>query len=334
MDRPDNDFEPLETLMMQALAWRSILNSLRLGLFDALDREPVPAGGLARLFGFQPAPTEALLELLAAHGLVVRGLEGYRNAPLASEYLASNSPFFLGKYLELNNRFNTPVDEEFQSLLRGESAPRQATDDGWSTEDTMRGIEQYSRTGVLQDTVDLVSGLSGFMDMRDMCDLGGNHGAYSMALLDRNPLLKGEIADLPAVVATANERIARMGYADRLRAFDCDLRSDDLPRERYDLILASHILYGFMDDLGAVVAKVHGALRPGGWFVAQHKDPDGRTPVQVSMALEFVTRMSGYATHFIPFEVLADALLGVGFRDVRSVDSGRGTGLIVAARKP
>lgn len=334
-DKPSNDFGLLEGLMMQAVAWRAVLHSLRLGLFDALDLEPVTAGRLAERFGFLPGPAEALLELLAAHGLVVSGPDGYRNTPVASEYLVGDSPFFQGKALELNDRFNTSVDADFLGLLRGETSARGLTDDGWSTADTMQGTAQYARLGSLQDTVDFVADLPGFMDMRLTCDVGGNHGSFSMALLDRNPSLRGEIADLPSVAATANDRIAGLGYAHRLRAFGCDLRSDALSKDRYDLVLASHVLYGFMDDLGALLRKVHEALLPGGWFVAQHKDPDGGRSHQVSMSLEFLTRMAGYATHFIPREFLEEHLLKAGFRDIRARVAGpHDSGLIVAGRRP
>ena len=335
MDKPTNDFGLLDDLMMQAVAWRAVMHSLRLGIFDVLDPEPVTAGRMAARLGFLPGPTEALLDLLAAHGLVARGPDGYRNTAVASEFLVEGSPFFQGKALELNDRFNASVDADFPGRLRGESSARGFTDDGWSTVDTMQGTAQYARLGSLQDTVDFAADLPGFMDMALMCDVGGNHGSFSMALLDRNPALRGEIADLPAVAAAAADRIACLGYAHRLRAFGCDLRSDALPEGRYDLVLASHVLYGFMDDLGAVLGKIQAALRPGGWFVAQHKDPYGGRSAQASMSLEFLTRMAGYATHFIPREVLEQGLLKAGFRDIRTRGAGRdNAGLIVAGRRP
>ncbi len=334
MDRPRSDFGPIETMMMRAAAWRAVLHSLRLGLFDVLEQGPVPAGRLAERLGFQPVPTEALLELLVAYGLLVHGSDGYGNSPMASEFLVSVSPFFQGQALELNNSFNAFVDHGFHDLLRGVSSARQATDKGWSMEDAMRGTEQYARLGSLQDAVDFVAGLPGFMDMALMCDVGGNHGAFSMALLDRNPSLRGDIADLPAVAAAADKRIADLGYAHRLTAFGCDLGKDTLPGERYDLVLASHVLYGLMDDLGAILAMVCRALRPGGWFVSQHMDPDGGMGLETARSMEFLTRMAGYASHFIPCGALEKAMRGAGFRDFRMVSSGHnGVALIVAGRK-
>ena len=60
-----------------------------------------------------------------------------------------------------------------------------------------------------------------------MCDLGGNHGFYTMALLDRNSRLRGTICDLPEVVKLAKEVIPEMGYSDRIDTIGANLEAND-----------------------------------------------------------------------------------------------------------
>ena len=171
--------------------------------------------------------------------------------------------------------------------------------------------------------------------MRTCCDIGGNHGEFSMALLELNPHLRGDIADLPGVVPAANERIARRGYAQRLQAIPCDLRTSRLPELRYDLILASHILYAFMDALEPLLAMLHASLKPGGWFVAQHLNPEGNLPAEYTSVVEFITRISGYKTHYIAEDSLTAALRQAGFSNIKTAPAGQHQGgLIVAAQKP
>ena len=190
-------------------------------------------------------------------------------------------------------------------------------------------------TGPLQDTVAFVTSLGNFSQMRTFCDIGGNHGGFSMAILDRNKQLKGEIADLPHVAAAANQRIEHQGYAGRLHAFACNLDTDALPALRYDLILGSHILYRYLDDLPRLFEMLFAALKPGGWLVAQHLNPDGGLPVRYTSVVEFITRICSYKTHQIAGDTLTTALGAAGFSNFKTAPAGQHQGgLIVAAQKP
>ncbi len=186
----------------------------------------------------------------------------------------------------------------------------------------------------MQDTVDFAAALPNFQELSRMCDIGGNHGEFSMHLLDRNPGLSGVIVDLPHVVERTLERIDAKGYSQRLSARGLNLRESDLPVGAYDLILASHVLYAFLDNLEEFLAMIHRSLTPRGWFVAQHLAPDSRMPASYTTCVEFLTRMAGYRSHFIPRERLEQALTKAGFVNLRFAYSGpRQTGLIAAGQK-
>lgn len=334
MLRPTCDFQPLEQFMTRDVTFHAVLQSLRLGLFDTLEKGPYTAEQIALMYGFLPEPTEALLDLLATHNLLARNGDGYKNAPLVSEYLVSGSTFFQGTAMELNNRFSQYIVSEFMPLLKGESQGRERTDDDWGNADTMRGTLQYAILGGLQDTVAFIADLPGFQSFRTMADIGGNHGEYSMALLELNPNLRSTVWDLPGVVETAEEHIAERGFSDRVTVRPCDLRTERLPAGEYDLVLASHVLYGFMDDLPGFLGTIHDALKSGGWFVAQHMNPASNMPPEQKCSLEFVTRMVGYRTHFIPCDQLESAMGAAGFQNFRTGAAGRNQcGLIVAGQR-
>lgn len=334
MNKPVSDLRPIENLIMRDMTFHSVLESVRMGLFNALEDKPASASQIAKRFGFQERPTEALLDLLTANGLLASGPGGYRNTPTSSEYLVSDSPFFQGKALELENRFSRSVIQDFRGLLRGESPARKQTDDDWGSADTMQGSLQHALRGALQDTVELIANLPEFQNLRTMCDIGGNHSEFSMALLERNPQLQGTIVDLPGVVEESGKRIAERGLAHRLKTVARDLRSEPLPKDNYDLILASHVLYAFMHDLPQMIGLIRDSLKSGGWFVSQHLDPDAPIPPEQKYCREFCTRMAGYATHFIGRDLLQDALESEGFTNIKTKPSGHDQGgLIMAAQK-
>jgi len=91
----------------------------------------------------------------------------------------------------------------------------------------MKSMGQGVMAGSIQDATEFISALPEFLDMLRMCDLGGNHGFYTMALLDRSPQLRGTICDLPEVVELAKEVISEMGYSDRIDTIGCDLEAND-----------------------------------------------------------------------------------------------------------
>ncbi|EFL52796.1 Methyltransferase type 12 [Solidesulfovibrio fructosivorans JJ]] len=331
---PQTDFTLLEALAISEIASRAVLESTRLGIFDVLADVSLAPSEVAAKFEFQEAKTEALLALLASLGLLATDAGAYRATPLAAEYLRHDSPFFMGKGMELNQRFIRSIATDFTGLLRGTADLRSDTDALWAVEDTLEGAEQFARIGPLQAAVAFLSGLPGFDRWRRMCDVGGNHGTFAMALLDKNPRLRADLVDLPEVAEAAADRIAARGYADRMTAFSCDLRKTSLESERYDLLFVSHVLYGFMDNLADVLSMFHAALTPGGWVVSHHMSPESRVPASIVQGREFMTRMAGYSTHAIGREFLENVLREVGFDNITVASAGHHqSSLLVAGQK-
>lgn len=331
---PKADYIDIETLMRQGMLFNAVRKSLAFELFDMLEGHGKTAAQVADALSFQQELLQSLLRMFAASGILVQEGDTYRNSPLASEFLVSSAPAFQGKSLELHQRFNDFVVDNMEQLLRGEQGKQDHFSDKWGQEDAMEGTAQYARLGSLQDTSRFFRTLSGFESMQLMGDIGGNHGEFCMAALDANPALSGEILDLPGVVETLGPRIAKRGYADRMRAACCDLRSDRLEPGRYDLLLASHILYGFVDQLNTLAAMMHDALKSGGWFVSHHLRPENSLPAENIAALDFVTKLAGYKSHFLDPDLLQPALEEAGFTRFRTQACGaHSAGLLLAAQK-
>lgn len=331
---PQADFTPLEALAMSEIAHRAVMESMRLGLFDVLAKAPLTAHEVAVAFDFQKAKTAALLDLLTSLNLLAKDAKTYRVTPITLEYLRQSSPFFIGKGMELNERFIRSIAADFTGLLRGTADLRHATDSLWAVEDTLEGAEQFARIGPLQDAVAFITRLPGCERWQRLCDVGGNHGAFAMALLDTNPCLRADLADLPEVACAVTARLATSEYADRMTAFSCDLRTSSLAPEQYDLLFVSHVLYGFMDNLVEILSMFHAALTPKGWLVAHHMSPDSQAPALIVQGREFVTRMAGYATHAIKQEFLEKALREAGFDNFTTAQVGRyQNSQLVAAQK-
>ncbi|XXJ20169.1 methyltransferase [Desulfovibrio caledoniensis] len=332
---PKADFMPVNNMMIEAVAPRAVMAAVDLKLFDRLSGRSLDPSALAEEAGLVAERLQPVLDILAALALLERDGGRYANSSTAEEFLVSGSPLYQGDYLAVTMGFSTSIERSIADLLAGKQPDREGTDHGWSVERVMDGTAQNALWGGAKGVADVAASLPGFESFRAMCDIGGNHGLYTLGVLDRNPSLAGTIFDLPDVAAQAAKRCHRLGYGDRVETVGMDLREGDLPEARFDLAVTSHVLYAFRDDLSGALRKIADSLKPGGWFISHHYcggcAPEGALR---EACLEMVTRLAGYPSHFIGREQLSAALDEAGFETPRFHDvPGRDMNLIAVARK-
>ena len=332
--KPENSFRTVNDLILGGLSAKAVEAAVEARVFDAMEDAPLSAEVLAGRLGLVEDRLEALLDVLEAGGIIRKEQGGYANTPLSREFLVSTSPLYQGMSIRLNIRFCDSVKDSLGDFLAGKEVSCQG-DGAWSAEESIEGMAQYAMGSGVVPVAEFVSALPGFEDFRAMCDIGGNHGLYTMAVLDRNGGLHGSVCDLPPVAQQLRERCERLGFGDRIEPVGMDFRTDGLPAGPYDLVLTSHILYAFRDDMAATLRRIAERIRPGGWFVSHHCARDGREENRMGSALlELETRLCGYPSHFIEREELEAALAEAGFGDFRFRPvSSADFGLMGAARK-
>ncbi|MHC1790898.1 methyltransferase [Solidesulfovibrio sp.] len=333
LTQPINDFEPVESRLYAGIAAKGLLAALEMGLFKHLEAGDCDLGELAAKTGTVPSRLEPLLELLTAQGLLAKG-QAYANTPTTSEYLVPGKPLYQGDGLALNAMFMKSLEQDLVGALRSNSESRNVSEACWGLEAVMEGTAAHALSGALQRVTRFVAGLPGFSDMRTLCDVGGNHGEFSMALLDANPDLRAVILDLPHVAEASLKRCRQRGYGDRIETRAFDLCTEAPDRAAYDLIVVSHVLYGVAEDLAPALGRLAAALRPGGWLVSHHFAPGGRAS-DVEACHELITRLAGYPTHFLSRQCLEQPMAASGLGEF-TADLPRpplGGGLILAGRK-
>ena len=103
---------------------------------------------------------------------------------------------------------------------------------------------------------------------REMLDIGGSHGYFSVVLCRRHPELRATVLDLPDAVAHAAPILAREGMGERVVMKAGDALADELGEAAYDLILIFSLVHHFDDATNRrLVARAARALRPGGYLV-------------------------------------------------------------------
>jgi 2-polyprenyl-3-methyl-5-hydroxy-6-metoxy-1,4-benzoquinol methylase len=257
-----------DTIVAMTLA-RTIMVATKLGVFEALAKEESTAREIATHCGLDQHATEVLLFALAGAGYVrCKGMR-YTLAPVAHKWLLKSSQQSLYDYM-LFNFLNWTWDERFEDFLRTGKPTQihqEMSNDEWEVyQRAMRSLAGFSAFEVAR-RIPVPRGA------RQMLDIGGSHGYYSVMLCRLHPGLHSVVFDLPEAVVHAAKILAQEGMGERIVHRAGDALTDDLGREEYDLIFIGNLLHHFDEKANRdLVKRSAQALRPSGYLVIEELD--------------------------------------------------------------
>ena len=258
--------EPLLDTHIAMLLARAVMEGSRLGVYEALGGDPLPAEEIAVRCDSHPVATRKLLDALAGAEYLSCEKGLYALGPVARRWLLPDAPqslhnkmlfqFLEWDFLEHTGDFlrtGRPLDfhatmkpEDWSSYQRG----MRSASSSWAP-------EVARRTPVPRGAHDLL-------------DLGGSHGLLSASLCRRHHGLRAVILDLPEAIEHAAPLLAQEGMGDHIVHRPGNVLQDDLGTEAWDVVLAANLVHHFGDAANRELAKrVARALRPGGVYVIQ-----------------------------------------------------------------
>lgn len=243
---------------------RAIVLATELGVFDVIGPGALTAEEVASACGTDPRATEKLLRFLSTlRYLRVRDgryrLERHVRRSMLADVRGSVRDVVLMKRLEWRW-----IDELDTFVRSGEPVNVHAsmTNDEWGA--YQRGMRAQANViaPLLARQVPVPAGA------REMLDVGGSHGYFSVVICRRHPGLRAVVLDLPDAVEHAAPLLERERMGDRVVHRAGDALADDLGEDRYDLALLFSLVHHFDDATNRrLVARVARALRPGGVMV-------------------------------------------------------------------
>lgn len=248
---------------------RTLMVATERDVFETLADAPRSSAEVAELCGTHPAATERLLDTLVGTGYLEQA-GGYALTPLARRWLLRDSPQSLRDSLLFRKLEWDWIARLDAFVEHGEPLDFHAAmdDEEWSL--YQRGMQALARLAVPETVRRAPVPASA----RDLLDVGGAHGAFSVAFCARHPLLRAVVLDLPAAVAESDallrEAAAEHGVTDRVAHRSGDALADDLGSEAYDVIFVGQLIHHFDDaTTRALVQRLASALRPGGVLIIQ-----------------------------------------------------------------
>ncbi len=257
---------PLFDTHVAMMLARTIMTATKLGVFEALASGPLTADRVAARCGTDPRATEKLLTALAGSGYVRAEQAQYVLAPVARKWLLKDSPRSLRDKMLM--QFTEWEWIEGYEEFVGSGTPRDIhgvmSDDEWGPYQRAMGAVASGSASEVGRRTPVPSGA------RDMLDIGGSHGYYSVAICRHHPGLRAVILDLPEAVKHAEPILAREGMGDRVTHRAGNALTDDLGTQAWDLVFVANLVHHFDEKANQdLVRRIARALRPGGILVIQ-----------------------------------------------------------------
>ncbi|KUJ41276.1 hypothetical protein ACZ90_68045 [Streptomyces albus subsp. albus] len=261
-EEPIADVAALFDLYQQGIAFHCVCAVTRLGIPDALDREPREVARIATETGCDEDALRRVLRLLAGHGLLAYDPE----RDLAG--LTARGELLQGRHpMSLRATFATlgisDVAHALTETLRtGRPAAGPALGGGFWEYLAVRPEQQTVFSEAMAEQARLLSlpcvHLVDWPSAGTVVDVGGGIGVLLAAVLQEEPGARGILVDQPQVLDRARSFLEDQGVADR-----CAVRPGNLfePPPEGDLYLLSRVLHDWDDDS---VVRILAAVGEGG----------------------------------------------------------------------
>ncbi len=237
-----------------------------------------------------PRGARLLLDGCVALDLLTKNGDLYSNTADASVFLVPGAPGDLSGAIRYNRDVYEAWGKLQQFVKTGKPVERPAIHLGDDPERTRTFVlSMHGRAlGIGRMVVPQLE-LDG---CRQLLDIGGGPGTYSVLIAQANPEINCTVLDLPGVVAVADELIAQQGMSDRVKTVPDDYHTADFPGGN-DVILFFGMLHQESPDaIKDLLTRAHAALTPGGSVYlmdmmtdATHTQPTFSALFAVNMAL-------------------------------------------------
>ncbi|MEO7192228.1 MAG: methyltransferase [Vicinamibacterales bacterium] len=306
-----------------------------LDLFSWLADRPSTAEDICRAFDLQPRPTDVLITLLVASGLLERDGPRLRLSNLSREHLTGALWNLSPYYASLRDR---PVTRDFTRVLRTGRPAHWGGDRVGADWHAAMETEAFARpfTAAMDCRgVYLGQALAKHLDLaarRRVLDIGGGSGIYACSLVAHHPHLRATVFEQHPVARIAETLLSERGFADRVEVATGDFLHDPWPPD-CDVHLLSNVLHDW--DLPVVRQLLDTSfqtLAAGGLLVIHeafiNADKTGPLPVaEYSALLMHSTQGKCYAT-----SEYAALLSEAGFGLVTYADTAADRGAMTATK--
>ncbi|MFP4096848.1 MAG: methyltransferase [Cyclobacteriaceae bacterium] len=257
---------PISDTHVAFMMARTIMVAAKAGIFEALAK-PTTAAQVANACHTDLKATIKILNSLVHLGYVkLNPQQQYELTSLSRKWMLRESKNSV--YDKMMLQFvEWKLVEHYENYLHsGQPADMHQvlTEEEWGVyQKGMRAMAQVSASEVARRTP-IPKGATTFLDV------GGSHGYYSVSICRKHPQLQAIILDLPEAIRHAGSLLQEENMQDRVKHRVGNVLEYDLGEAQWDVIFISSLVHHFDGPTNEqLAARIHRALRPGGYYVIQ-----------------------------------------------------------------
>lgn len=306
-----------------------------LDVFSILHAKPMTAERFAAKIKGDLRAVAVLLDALTALGLLAKGTEKkpvYRLPRELAGFLTEKGPqCVLGMLRHLGNCLRR-WGGLAETVLSGKPPARRPSVRGAAgdLDSFIRAMHEVS-----QPMAAPLIGSLGHLDFAHLLDVGGASGTWTIPFLRLNPRARATIFDLPEVIPMARRKMAKAGFAGRVKFAAGSYHTGGMPKGA-DLAWVSAIVHqNSRAENRAMFAGIFKALEPGGRILIRDIIVDASRTRPVGGALFAVNMLvgtEGGAT--FTFDELRADLAAAGFEKAEYLRKGEMMDSVICAAKP
>lgn len=271
------DWNPGTLLQLSGSYWQAFAlhTGVKLDVFSILSRGPMDAGAVASQIQADLRGTTALLNALAAMGLLEKSGEIYAAAPAAAAFLDKSAPGYVGHMILHHHHLSGSWSRMDEVVRTGKPLGQRSAS---TTDEERRQAFLMGMYNLASQQAPQIAALVDLNGRRDLIDVGGGPGTYAIHFCKNNPDLNAVIFDLPTTRPFAEKCIAQHGLSGRIGFSEGDFLTTEITGW-YDAAWLSHILHAESpENCRKVIIKAVGRLKPGGliliheFFLSENMD--------------------------------------------------------------
>jgi predicted O-methyltransferase YrrM len=255
---------------------RILLTGAELNLFTLLASSPLTAQEVAARIGTNLRALIIVLDALAAMELLVKKEGRYSCPPEISSLLSEKSPESILPMVQHMAHVWQRWSKLTQKVKGREEPDKSAESQEANQISAFIGAMHAIAARLAPGIVAAVNAETA----RNLLDVGGASGTYTMAFLRAAPKMRATLFDKPEVIPIARKRLAEAGFLDRVILMGGDFYLDEFP-SGHDLVFVSAIIHQNTPEQNlSLYQKGFRALLPGGRIVIRDHimEPDRTQP--------------------------------------------------------
>jgi len=308
-----------------------LIAALEMDVFTHLGKKGQKAPAVARKARATREGMTALLDALAAMGVIKKRGEVYSNTQDTFRYLCKTGPEYLRGTVFLKTGNLGEWENLLKTIQKGRDlASFEGGDDPAFREDFTHAMHERSEPYARR-----IAEIVCQVPIGDMLDLGAGPGSYSAAILKRDRQARATLVDREAALAEAKKLWRGSAVLPRMDFLPGDLFEADFGKNR-DTVLYSNILHIYNPaENRRLLSRIRRALKPGGRLLMVDLFlNDSRTAPYDAALFSLTMLMYTKTGRTYSFKETRKMLADIGFGSIKAHALASGSSLLVAVRKP